>query len=123
MQKAPVVVFVTLSLISCSSRVDSLQKAMDSFKLESGLRIELVASEPLVMDPVAMAFDENGKMYVVEDRGYPDAIEEGAVPTKLGQVAYLEDTDRDGKYDRRTTFVASLTYPNGILPPGGVAYL
>ncbi len=115
MQKVLVIFLSIFSLISCSSRKNCLKKAMDSFKLEPGLRMELVASEPLVIDPVALAFDENKKMYVVEDRGYPDPLEEGAVPTKLGQVACLEDTDGDGKYDRRTTFVTGLTYPNGIL--------
>ena len=41
---------------------------------EPGLRIELVVAEPLVVDPVAFAFDENRRLYVVEDRGYPDPI-------------------------------------------------
>ncbi len=115
MQKGFVIFLLILTLISFSSRDNRLKNAMDSFKLEPGLRMELVASEPLVIDPVALVFDETKKMYVVEDRGYPDAIEEGSVPTKLGQVACLEDTDGDGKYDHRTTFVSGLTYPNGIL--------
>lgn len=90
-----------------------LKKAMDSFRLEPGLRIELIAAEPLVIDPVAFAFDENKRMYVVEDRGYPDPPE-GGTPTRLGRVALLEDTDGDGKYDHRSEFVTGLTYPNGI---------
>ncbi len=123
MQKGLIILLLIFSLISCSSRDNRLKKAMDSFKLESGLRMELVVSEPLVIDPVALAFDENKKMYVVEDRGYPDPVEEGAVPTKLGQVACLEDTDGDGKYDQRTTFVTGLTYPNGILLWRGGAFV
>jgi len=49
-----------------------LQHALDSFQLEEGLRIELVAAEPMIVDPVALAFDEYQRMYVVENRGYPD---------------------------------------------------
>lgn len=94
--------------------------AMDSFQLEPGLRIELVAAEPMVVDPVAFAFDEDRRMYVAEDRGYPDPAEGGA-PTKLGRIALLEDTNHDGRYDRRTEFVSGLTYPNGVLPwRGGI---
>ncbi|WP_439581488.1 PVC-type heme-binding CxxCH protein [Dyadobacter bucti] len=97
-----------------------LKKAMESFRLEPGLRIELIAAEPLVMDPVALAFDENRRMYVVEDRGYPDPAE-GGTPTTLGRVALLEDRDGDGKYDHRSEFATGLTYPNGLMVwKGGV---
>lgn len=46
--------------------------AIDLFQVEPGCRVELVAAEPTVVDPVAMAFDETGKLYVVENRGYPE---------------------------------------------------
>src|SRR5690606_39489473 len=99
---------------------DRIQQALDAFQLEEGLRIEPVAYEPMVIDPVAFAFDENRRMYVVEDRGYPDPAE-GGNPDTIGRVALLEDMDGDGKYDRRHEFAADLTYPNGILPwKGGV---
>lgn len=106
---------------SCAKKSDSLQKAMESFQLEPGLRIELIAAEPLVIDPVALAFDEDRRMYVVEDRGYPDPAEGGKPPKKLGRIARLEDTNGDGKYDHRTEFATGFTYPNGIMPwRGGV---
>lgn len=113
---------IALSVVACQSgrQNDQFRKAMDSFQLEEGLRIDLVASEPLVVDPVAFAFDEDKRMYVIEDRGYPDAVE-GGEPTTYGRIALLEDTDGDGQYDRRHDFVTGLTYPNGILPwKGGV---
>ena len=105
-----------------ASSADSvrLKKAMESFRLEPGLRIELVVAEPLVVDPVAFAFDEKKRMYVVEDRGYPDPAE-GGTPTTLGRIALLEDKDGDGKYDHRSEFATGLTYPNGLLVwKGGV---
>jgi putative membrane-bound dehydrogenase-like protein len=91
-----------------------LKNAMEQFRLEPGLQIELVAAEPLVVDPVAFAFDEQRRMYVIEDRGYPDPAEGGA-PTRLGRIALLEDKDGDGKYEHRSEFATGLTYPNGVL--------
>ena len=121
MNRSLVVLFaISLVATRCTQDTDPLQAALNSFQLEEGLRIELIAAEPLVIDPVALAFDEDRRMYVVEDRGYPDPVEGGA-PTTLGRVARLEDTDGDGRYDRRTEFAAGLTYPNGVLPwRGGV---
>lgn len=98
----------------------SPQESLASFQLEDGLRIELVAAEPLVIDPVAFAFDDQRRLYVVEGRGYPDPVDvEGR--TTAGRIALLEDTDGDGRYDRRTEFATGLGYVNGIaLWRGGV---
>lgn len=90
-------------------------QALAAFQLEAGLRIELVAAEPMVVSPVAFAFDGPRRLYVVENRGYPDPIKEGEVAPKIGRVALLEDTDGDGKFDRRNEFAADLSYPNGIM--------
>jgi hypothetical protein len=49
----------------------SPSQAIASFRVEPGFRVELAASEPTTIDPVAIAFDEKGRMFVVEDRGYP----------------------------------------------------
>jgi putative membrane-bound dehydrogenase-like protein len=73
--------------------------------------MELVASEPLVMSPCAMAFDERGRLYVAENRGYPNA----ANPPQ-GDIALLENTDGDGRMDKRTVFADGLTFPNGVMP-------
>ena len=99
-----------------AARTEALtpEAALATFRLEPGLRIELVASEPMVVDPVAFAFDEQNRMYVVEARGYPDALD-GSTPTTLGQIVRLEDTDGDGRYDRRTVFATGFTNPNGIM--------
>ncbi|MEP7258314.1 MAG: PVC-type heme-binding CxxCH protein [Flavitalea sp.] len=115
MQKIGWLFFLSVAAMSCSSDNKEIDKGMGSFQLEPGLRIELIAAEPLVIDPVAIAFDEKKTMYVVEDRGYPDPAEGGSQPTTLGRVALLKDTDGDGKYDSRTDFVTGLTYPNGVM--------
>jgi glucose/arabinose dehydrogenase len=90
----------------------SPEEAPSSFKLEPGLRLEMVAAEPLTASPVAMAFDERGRLYVAENRGYPT----GPGEPPVGRIAMLEDTDGDGRMDRRTEFARGLTYPNGVMP-------
>jgi putative membrane-bound dehydrogenase-like protein len=99
----------------------SPDQALASFELEPEYRIELAAAEPLIRDPVAIAFDERGRLYVVENRGYPGALEGAAQPPPQGVIALLEDSDADGRFDKRTDFAGNLTSPNGIMPwDGGV---
>jgi putative membrane-bound dehydrogenase-like protein len=100
----------------------SAEDALAAFVLEPGYRIELAAAEPLVRDPIAIAFDERGRMYVVESRGYPGPLEGSHEPVRRdGVVALLEDTDRDGRFDKRTDFARDLAFPNGVMPwDGGV---
>jgi putative membrane-bound dehydrogenase-like protein len=125
-RKMGVVVFLILLLIcpSIAQAIDgplSPQESLKYLKTEPGLKVELVASEPLVVDPVAVAWDEKGRMFVVEDRGYPVGPGKGKPP--LGQVVLLEDTNGDGRYDKRTVFADGLTFPNGVMPWNGGIYV
>src|SRR5262245_9763449 len=96
-------------------------EALASFELEPGYRIELAAAEPLIRNPVAIAFDHRGRMYVAESRGYPGPLEGAPPSAPEGVIALLEDTNHDGRFDKRTDFARHLTFPNGILPwDGGV---
>ncbi|MCX6955007.1 MAG: c-type cytochrome [Verrucomicrobia bacterium] len=88
-------------------------EALAAFQIEAGLRVELVAAEPLVVSPVAFAFDERGRLFVVEGRGYPEPID-GKLTANEGRVVLLEDTDGDGRMDKRTEFATGLGLPNGI---------
>ncbi len=88
----------------------SPKEALKTFKIEPGFRIESYITEPEIRSPVAMDFDENGRMYVVEDPGYPLNTE-----GKVGRVVMFEDTDGDGKPDRRTVFADHLTMPTGVM--------
>ena len=95
----------------------STDEALVSFSLESEeLRVELVAAEPEVVDPVALCFDRKGRLYVVESRGYPHPVRGELPKAKLGRIARLEDADGDGRFEKRTEFARGLTFPNGILP-------
>lgn len=101
-----------LSLAAADSAV-APQEAVKRFKLEAGLKLELAAAEPQVTSPVAVAWDEEGRMFVVENRGYPVGPGEGKPP--VGDVVMLEDVDGDGYYEKRTVFAENLTFPNGLL--------
>src|SRR5207247_7848501 len=86
-------------------------EALKSFKLQPGLRLELVASEPLVHDPVQIAFDPDGRLWALEMRGYMPNIEGQGELEKVGDVVVLEDTDGDGRMDKRSVFLDGLVMP------------
>ena len=85
--------------------VESLQRA----RIEPGFRIEPFAEEPALASPVAMEFDEDGRIFVVEMPGYPLDTR----PT--GRVKLLEDRDGDGRPDRATVFADGLVLPTGLM--------
>ena len=96
-------------------------KALDTFKLADGYRLELIASEPLVEDPVCLAFDADGRMWVVEMRGYMSDVEGKNEFAPNGRVVVLEDTDGDARMDRSTVFLDKLILPRSIgFAAGGV---
>ena len=90
------------------------QRFMATARLARNLKIELVAAEPNVVDPVAIAFDADGRMYVVEMRDYPVAPRDASQP--LGRVRLLEDFNQDGYYEKATIFADGLQYPTSVLP-------
>jgi putative membrane-bound dehydrogenase-like protein len=101
----------------------SPQEALATFVVEPGYRIELVAAEPLVQSPVAIAFDEAGGMYVAENRGYPDPLEGEPGRPPEGVIARLTDTNGDGRFETRTEFATGLGYPNGVMPWNGGVFV
>ena len=107
--------FVTLNivagLIGCENKPysKSAEEALSTFTIDSAFRIELVASEPMVSDPVAIEIDEYGQMYVVEMHGYP--LDLGGT----GKVKLLTDNDGDGIMDKSTVFAEGLILPTGVM--------
>ena len=88
----------------------SPKEALKTFHIESGYHAEPFVAEPDVVSPVSMEIDENGDMYVVEDRGYPLNVD-----GKVGRVKMLRDTNGDGIPDRVTIFADHLTLPTGVM--------
>jgi putative membrane-bound dehydrogenase-like protein len=81
-----------------------------------GFTVELMAAEPLVLDPIAFAFGADGKLWVVEMGDYPLGVHEREKPDQGGgQIRCLEDTDGDGRYDKAAIFL-KVPFPTGVLP-------
>jgi len=87
----------------------SAEDALSTFKLPPGFKIELIAADPLISDPVDMTIDEEGRMYVVEMHGYPLDL------NHRDKIIMLKDTNGDGKMDTRTVFADSLILPTGVM--------
>src|SRR5579864_4340986 len=88
--------------------------AQARIKIDRGLRVELVAAEPQVESPVAMAFDEDGRLWVVEMRDYPNGPAPGHSPE--GRIRVLDDRDGDGRFETSSVFADQLLFANGVLP-------
>lgn len=84
-------------------------ESMKKFTLKPGYALELVAHEPDIADPVAIAFDEKSRMYVVEMIDYSEQSEE-----HLGTIKLLEDKDGDGFYETSVRFATGLSWPTAV---------
>jgi putative membrane-bound dehydrogenase-like protein len=91
----------------------SPQEALKKFQLAKGLKIELVACEPQIESPVFMAFDQLGKLWVVEMRDYPNGPAPGKPPE--GRIRILQDKDGDGFFETSSIFGDQLLFANGLL--------
>jgi putative membrane-bound dehydrogenase-like protein len=92
----------------------SPQQSLALIRTRPGLAVDLVAAEPLVADPVALAFGPDGKLWVAEMADYPLGRTGQFDPG--GRVVFLEDADGDGLFDRRSVFLDGLPFPTGVLP-------
>ena len=101
----------------------SPEEALKSFRLPPGFRIELVASEPMIEAPVAISFDEQGRMFVVEMRGYMRDMEGTTEKEPLGRIALLTDTNGDGRMDKASAFLDNLVMPRGVMAVKGGAFV
>jgi glucose/arabinose dehydrogenase/mono/diheme cytochrome c family protein len=99
-----------------SSAFRSPEETMASVNLPEGYKLELVASEDMLNEPVAIAWDGDGKMYVAEMSTYMQDVDGTGTKEPLGKILLLEDTDDDGKMDKRTVYIDSLVLPRMILP-------
>lgn len=115
-----VVVLTAVGLTAAPTLKDRLPRlppkepadAIKTFRLRDGFTMQPVAVEPQIASPVAAAYDEDGRLYVVEMRDYPEPHKPGELP--LGRVRLLEDKDGDGVYETATVFAEHLPWPTGI---------
>ena len=85
-----------------------------TFHMPPGYRLELVASEPLVSDPIAVDWDADGRLWVVEMPGYMPDIAATGEHEPVGRVVVLRDSDGDGRMDRRTVFADGLVLARSV---------
>jgi putative membrane-bound dehydrogenase-like protein len=96
-------------------------EALKSFQVQCGFRLELLAAEPMVSSPVAAAYDESGRLYVVEMTDYPHVdpandrpYAENVVDPPIGRIRLLIDRDDDGVFDESHVFAERLSWPTGV---------
>ena len=93
------------------------------FWLPPGYRLEPVLSDPVIEDPAQIAFDGNGRMFVVELRGYFQTPEGIDLIPPIGRISMHEDRDNDGVYEHHTVFVDKLVFPRFVMPFGANSIL
>ena len=100
------------------------EHALATFRIKKGFRLELVAHEPMVVDPIQMAFDERGRLFVVEMRWYQSETRTDLMfDERIGRIRLLEDSNGDGRFDKSTIFADRLRYPSAVFPFRGGAYV
>jgi putative membrane-bound dehydrogenase-like protein len=88
------------------------KNAVATWKVKPGYKLELAAHEPQVTDPIAICFDERGRLYACEMIDYSEMRD---ADPHLGRISRLEDTDGDGYYDKSTVFADNLAWPTGLI--------
>ncbi|MBI0398453.1 c-type cytochrome [Cyclobacterium marinum] len=92
----------------------SPQEALKKFEFNEDLTVQLVAAEPLIEDPVFTSFDEVGRLWVVEMRGFMNTIDGHNEQAPNGRISILEDINGDGEMDKKTIYLDSLILPRAL---------
>ena len=94
----------------------SPEESMKVAHVREGFELELVAAEPLVIDPVAIDWGPDGKLWVAEMADYPSGMDNNGKPG--GRIRFLEDKDQDGKYETSTVLLSDVPFPTGVMAWG-----
>lgn len=97
------------------TRTLSPEESRAAFRVPAGYHMELVAAEPMVKEPVAIAWDGNARMYVCEMRTYMQDADAVGEYDATSRIMLLEDLNNDGRMDKSTVFIDSLSLPRMIL--------
>jgi mono/diheme cytochrome c family protein/glucose/arabinose dehydrogenase len=95
------------------------EEELKTFQVDEGLKVELVASEPQIEAPVAISFDDQGRLYVAEMRGFMTDLRGSKEKEPSGRISMLTDKDGDGRYETVTPFVENLVMPRCVLAVNG----
>ncbi|MCE7056793.1 ThuA domain-containing protein [Algoriphagus sp. AGSA1] len=94
----------------------SPEESMKLIQNPVGFELELFASEPMIINPIAFTWDERGRLFVIETTDYPNEVRKEGGNDK---IKILEDTDGDGKADKVTVFADGLNIPTSIVAVNG----
>jgi len=89
------------------------EQAVAKMTVPPGLEVKLAASEPMITQPMAFCWDDRGRMWVAENRDY-ETRRTGFSNSGDSRILILEDTDGDGKFDKRTVFMEGIPFPAAI---------
>ncbi len=103
-----------LQKVSDESPVLSPEDEMKTFFLAPGYHVELVASEPMIEEPILIDWDPDGRLWVIEERGYMQDLPATNQREPIGRISVLEDTNNDGKMDKKTVFMDGLVLPRAL---------
>ena len=99
-----------------------VQARRRTLRVPDGFTIERMAGPPLVDRPITAAFDEQGRLYVADSSGSNDNVQK-QLAEKPHRIVRLEDTDGDGKFDKRTVFADKMMFPEGTMWHDGSLYV
>jgi putative membrane-bound dehydrogenase-like protein len=92
----------------------SPEEALKTLYMPPGYRVELVAAEPVIQEPVAIDWDLEGRLWAVEMPGFMTTVAGSDEHDPIGRVVVLEDTNRDGRMDKRTVFADGLVLARAV---------
>lgn len=116
-------VFALLLNMGCGTSYEEPYIPLDSYVLEEGFSLKVVASEPHLIAPVAIDFDDKGRIWVVEMPGYMNDMRGTGETEPIGSIKILEDLDADGVIDHSKVFLDSLVMPRALAHVyGGLLY-
>jgi glucose/arabinose dehydrogenase/mono/diheme cytochrome c family protein len=95
------------------------EEEVATFRLLPGYRLELVVGDPIIKEPVAIAFDGNGRLFVAEMRAFMQDLEGTGQRERNGRVSMHWSSKGDGVFDQHSVFIDGLVLPRMILPLDG----
>ena len=101
-------------IMQMKSPVLSPMQALNSFVVQDGFHVELVASEPMIVDPVSAVFAPDGSLWVVEMQSFMPDVDGNNELEPISRIVHLTDTDGDGIMDESIVFLDELILPRSI---------
>ena len=103
-------VFGMVSIASSNNELLFPDDAAQTMQVPEGFQVTLFAGEPDVTQPIGLCIDDRGRLWIAENQSYPRHTSEPA----NDRIIILEDTNGDGRHDKRTVFYDKLNYISGI---------